>query len=125
MDDGKIKVLILEDDFFLSRLFRRVMHKKTDLDIYTVQTIEAARKHLHEQTFDLFLCDLKVGRENALNLLVEEEDYLTSTNVCIVSAWSRYEFATSLLGVHDFLLKPVSNQQILALIDSLTQRPAV
>ena len=121
MENEKLRILILEDDFFLSRLFKRVMMRQTeDLDIYTVQTMDSARRHLRELTFDLFLCDLQVGRENALNLLIEEEAQLTKTSVCIVSAWTRYQFATSLLGVANFLVKPVSIHEIEDLINTLS-----
>lgn len=114
----KIHVLILEDDPFLCRLFKRVLltHSQLEAEIHQAWTPLVAREYLRHNQYDVFICDIRLGSELAIDLLIDEELLLQQTDVYVVSAWSRFEFAASLLNIKKFLIKPVTNGMLADII---------
>lgn len=117
-------VLILEDDAALLRLFGRVLNA-AGCDVYTATTLSAAGEQLSRQTFDIFICDMRIGSERGIDLLRRHITRLTAsgTQTIVVSAEEQYRASCDELGVEFFLSKPVSPLALARLVERLSIKP--
>ncbi|MFP4394657.1 MAG: response regulator [Anaerolineales bacterium] len=116
------QILILEDDDHLRRIFSRAL-RKSDYDVYTAATLEEAEELLESTRFDIFLCDVHIGKGRGTDLLREKSAALRKqgTQVVMISADARYRSLTEELGVEFYLEKPIDLHPLVILIDRLTQ----
>jgi CheY-like chemotaxis protein len=114
------RVLILEDNDDLRRLYSRVLAKSA-YKIYPAATLEEARALLGQGRFDVFLCDIHIGQERGTDLLREQLEALgrQGTQVIVVSGEARYRPFCEELGVDFYLEKPVAVGELLTLVGRL------
>jgi CheY-like chemotaxis protein len=115
------RVLILEDNDDLRRLYSRVLAKSA-YNIYPAATLEEARTLLGQGHFDVFLCDINLGQERSTDLLREQLETLgrQGTQVIVVSGEARYRPFCEEMGVDFYLEKPVAVNELLTLVRRLT-----
>lgn len=113
-------ILILEDDLAIISLFSRVL-RVNGYTVYEATHLAAARKHLSEHHFDLFLCDMRLGAERGIDLLAEQQEKLTEqgTRVVVVSAEEEYRKLCQDMGIDIFFSKPVSPIELNSLVGEL------
>ena len=116
-------VLIMEDEDVLRRLYSRALNR-VGYEVYGAETIAKARDLIAQHHFDVFLCDIHMGKERGTELLREQGDTLRreGTQVVMVSADSRYRSLTEELGIEFYLEKPISIASLVTLVDRLTAR---
>jgi len=121
--DSAGRVLILEDDASLRRLYEKVL-SRSGYEVKMAATIAEARGLLSHNHFDVFLCDVHLGNERGTSLLEEQSAALNEqgTQVVMVSAEARYRALCEELGVDFYLEKPVSLAALVTLLDRLTAR---
>jgi CheY-like chemotaxis protein len=115
------RVLILEDNEDLRRLYSRVLAKSA-YKIYPAASLEEARTLLGQGHFDVFLCDINLGQERGTDLLREQLEALArqGTQVIVVSGEARYRPFCEEIGVDFYLEKPVAVGELLTLVRRLT-----
>jgi two-component system OmpR family response regulator len=115
------RILILEDNDDLRRLYSRVLAKSA-YKIYPAATLEEARALLSQGHFDVFLCDIHIGQERGTDLLREQLETLVrqGTQVVVVSGEAQYRPFCEEMGVEFYLEKPVAVNELLTLIRRLT-----
>jgi DNA-binding response OmpR family regulator len=113
-------VLILEDEPNLIRLFSKAL-RKSGFQVTTAMTLDDARQRLLEQRFDVMLCDMRVGSEQGIDLLREQQPLLESQNtkLIIVSAEEQYASEVESLGIRVFLAKPVLPNSLARIVQNM------
>jgi DNA-binding response OmpR family regulator len=118
------RILILEDDADLCRLFSKAL-RASGYEVYPATTLEEARALLVQIPVDVFLCDIHVGRERSTDLLREQLDTLRQhgTQVIMVSGEAQYRPMCEEMGVDFYMEKPVAIGPLVKLVDRLTAHP--
>ncbi len=103
------RILILDDDAHLVRLYAKVL-RKSGYDVQSVRTLSAARAELEQSRFDLFVCDMHIENQSGLTLLTEQWSRLqaNTTEVIVLSGREQFRAACEELGVRSFIAKPIS-----------------
>jgi CheY-like chemotaxis protein len=115
------RVLILEDNDDLRRLFARAI-RRGGYEAYPASTTEEARCLLGQSRFDVFLCDIHIGHERGTDLLREQLETLRAqgTQIIVVSGEAQYRPFCEEMGVDFYLEKPVAVNELLTLVRRLT-----
>lgn len=110
------KLLIIEDDEWILKIFSKVLSQKFDISI--AQTIHEFYSCLEEKIFDVFLIDLSLRADkNGLELIEElrqNENYLNTPIVVVTANVLRKDRENSFnAGATKFIAKPVENHILL------------
>ena len=113
-------VLIMEDDPGLRRIYSKALTKGS-FDVQLAPTVKEAREALQTGKYNIFICDIHMGRERGTDLLTEFGDKLKNdgTQVIMVSAYGQYRALTEEMGADFFLEKPISLGTLITLISRL------
>lgn len=116
------RILIMEDDLGLRRIYGKAL-KKSYYQVDEAPTIQMARELLSQNEYDIFICDIHMGRERGTDLLSEFGDRLDAANTQVVmcSAYGQYRYMTEEMGADYFLEKPISLGTLLTLVSRLTE----
>lgn len=119
-DDTPHRILIMEDEVGLRRIFGKVL-RKSHYEVHEAPTVQTARDLLGKNEYKVFICDIHMGRERGTDLLSEFRDKLTETGTHVVmcSAYGQYRTLTEEMGADFFLQKPISLGTLLTLINRL------
>lgn len=116
------RVLVLEDDESLQRLYGKVF-SKAGYQVSLATTLQAARSLLAQHRFEVFVCDIHLGHERGTDLL--QEQLMTfrqnEVQVIVVSGHPQYRELCDELDVDFYLEKPVTMEALLALVNRLVQ----
>ncbi len=117
------RILIMEDDIGLRRIYQKAL-KKTEYELHLAGTVQEARDMLNENEYEIFICDIHMGRERGTDLLTEQGDRLAKigTQVIMVSAYGQYRTLTEEMGADFFLEKPISLGTLITLISRLMEK---
>lgn len=117
-------ILIMEDDPGLRRIYRKALGREK-YSVSLASTIQEGRKLLQERVYDIFICDIHLGRERGTDLVAEQKELLSrnGTQVIIVSAYGQYRMMIDELGADFFLEKPISIRALVTLIQRLINNP--
>ncbi len=113
-------ILILEDDLALIRLYGKVM-RKAGYEVAEATNLQEAREQLSKARFDVFICDMRLGAERGIDLLVEQKAFLQEkrTHVVVVSAEEQYRDLCRQMGIDLFFSKPVSPSELTRMVERL------
>lgn len=119
----KPKILLLEDDPELNDTVAQFLgHHGYDV----VQSFDAddAREKIYESHFDLWLFDIKVPRQNGIDLLSELRREGTGTPAIFITSLHGVEDATRGFdaGCDDYIRKPFALKELLARIEAVLKR---
>jgi DNA-binding NtrC family response regulator len=119
-------VLVMEDDASLLNLYAKALRAR-GYAVQPVDTLDVARELLHRETFDVFICDLHVGGNCAMQLLCDQIATLQArgTQVIVVSADALYRESCEDLDIEFYYQKPVSIPELMTLVERLVNVPAV
>jgi DNA-binding NtrC family response regulator len=114
------RILILEDDLGLRRIYSKAL-KKSHYEVDEAPNLQSARELLNRFDYEIFICDIHVGRERGTDLLKEFKDKFdeVGTQVVMCSAYGQYRYMTEEMGADYFLEKPISLGTLLTLITRL------
>ena len=114
------RILIMDDDTGLRRIYKKVL-TRANYDVIEAGSVQNARDLLKLFCFDIFICDIHMGRERGNDLIKEFRHILTKNGTLVVmcSAYGQYRMRIEELGADYFLEKPISLGTLLTLIDRL------
>jgi DNA-binding response OmpR family regulator len=121
------KILIVDDEE-VARLTLAEILRLEGYDIKSVSSGEAAVEALRCESFDVMILDLKMAGMNGIEVLQAVMDTLPDLSVIVLTAYGTIDTAIQAIRyhVHDYLLKPVSPEQVLESIeDALAKRRQV
>jgi DNA-binding NtrC family response regulator len=116
------RILIMEDDLGLRRIYTKAL-KKSHYRVDEAPSLQTARELLNKNQYDIFICDIHMGRERGTDLLSEFGDKLDESNTQVVmcSAYGQYRYLTEEMGADYFLEKPISLGTLLTLVKRLSE----
>lgn len=120
------RILVLEDDPNLLRLYIKVL-SKTGYAVDSTRSLQEANAMLSENTYTIFICDMQVEDGNSSSLLRRHWAALkqVGTHVMIVSGEEKYRMLTTDFDVDFFLSKPVSPHDLIEYINRVSQTGGV
>ncbi len=117
---GKIKTIILEDDFFLKTILEMMCKQHPDiLYLGAFEDVGPALSCMERQSVDLVLLDVQLRSSNGYELL---KHLPSSTRVVVVSSNPETDKPKAPIPVTAFLSKPVRKEQFLQLIVDIKQQ---
>jgi len=123
MDNSSYRVIVVEDNEYILRRINDTVDW-AGMGMFPpvlCRTAEEAMDKLAATGFDIAIVDIKLPGKTGLELIawVREKGYDMET--MIISAFEEFEFAKKSIdmGVHQYLLKPFSNEEILDALNRL------
>ncbi len=114
-----MKILIADDEHYvrleLVSLLNELIPKA---DIYEVENGSRLKEILDQIEFHLAFIDIKMPGPSGLDVLSEKSDLYKKTVLFILSGYSDFDYARKAisLGVSEYLLKPVTREQLIPLL---------
>ena len=118
------RILLVEDEDLLRwSLVQRLT--RAGHDVSEAENLARATEQLHNSAPDLMLLDLALPDGHGLDFLDRYARSLGGTIVVVLTAVGDHDDAerAALLGVHEFLTKPVEHDQLVRLIDGWLPSP--
>ena len=118
-------ILVMEDDLSVARGLEMVLNEEG----YTVNlagTGELAMEAFRQKRFDLLVADLRLPDIDGMEVIKQVKEEKPETEVIVITGYGTTAKAVTAmkLGVHDFLPKPFTEDQIKAAIDEALQKHA-
>src|SRR5512146_1828003 len=112
------KILIVDDED-IARLTLAEILRLEGYEIKSVSNGESAVEALRCEPFDVMVLDLKMAGMSGMDVLRAVVDQLPDLSVIVLTAYGTIDSAIQALRyrVHDYLLKPVSPEQVLESIE--------
>jgi len=116
-------LLIVDDDFHTAQLFKMIVDR-AGLDSLIALDGQEAITLLNEKRPDLVLLDLGLPGMNGLQLIqyIRAQEALSHTRILIVSAYTDMITEARRGSADDYLVKPISNTQLIAKIKALLEQ---
>lgn len=113
------KLLVVDDEHTIRNFLVRVL-TRAGYDVTDASDGRAALNLLRQQTFDLLLTDIKMDHLDGVELLAEAKALDPDLAVILLTGHATVPSAVEALrqGAHDYLLKPVKNEDILAAVEA-------
>ncbi len=117
------RVLIVDDEE-VARLTLAEILRLEGYDIVAVDSGEAAVKELRAEPFNVMILDLRMPGMGGMEVLRTVVEDIPDLSVIVLTAYGSMDLAIEAIHyrVHDYLLKPVSPEQILQSIEDALQK---
>ncbi len=114
---NKKKILIIDDDKFILKVFSRILEKE-GYSIETVETGNEALKKLKNNTYDMSLIDVKLPDIDGIDLLSRMHKTNPEITKIVITGFPRLEDANRAMdqGATAYLVKPVRTEELVELI---------
>jgi chemosensory pili system protein ChpA (sensor histidine kinase/response regulator) len=124
-DERKARILLVDDSLSV-RKFVGQMLDKAGFDVTTANDGAEALTRLGEREFDVMVTDLEMPRLNGYELLEDVRRRASTRDLPVVILTTRsgakHQSLARQLGVNHYVTKPVSEEEFVRLIESLTPR---
>lgn len=118
------KILVVDDEVTIRNFIVRVL-ERAGYDVDAAPNGQSALNQLTVEAYDLLLTDIKMDHMDGVQLLRETRTRYPDLAVILFTGHATVNSAVEALrkGAHDYLLKPVKNEDILkAVKDALSER---
>ncbi len=118
------KILIIDDDMDMCSLLARFLQRKGfETDVAYNGNKGIAK--FQEQSFDLVLCDFRLGDKEGRAVLKEIKAMDPQAIVIIITGYSDIKMAVEVIkyGAYDYITKPLVPEEVLNLINNALQQP--
>lgn len=122
-----ISILIVDDDKYLvDKLEETVQWEKIGISmVFTAYNIRQAQKLLAEFPIQLLLCDIDMPQGSGLELLewIRNQDHDQELECVFLSSYANFAYAQKALrlSTREYLLKPISNQELESVLARVVQ----
>ena len=115
-----MRILIVDDVAFLRDELRETMERVSPNNEYCeADNFDSAVKLLKEKHFDIAFLDIQMPGKNGLQIAEKAKQVSPSTKIVMVTAYSEYAVDAFKLFVSGYLLKPVNDKDLKAVLDHL------
>lgn len=110
VDDEKIKLVTLRDDL-----------REANYDAIAVESPTIALQLLQYEHFDVLVTDLRMPKMHGLEFLKRVKEEYPHITVFIMTAYASVETAVEAIkfGAHNYIQKPFSSDELIAMLDKL------
>ncbi|RLA11038.1 MAG: sigma-54-dependent Fis family transcriptional regulator [Gammaproteobacteria bacterium] len=107
------RALIVDDEPEIAELIKMTL-ARMDVTCDTAATLAAAKEKLAQNGYDFCITDLRLGRDNGLDLVTHIQSDHPDTPVAMITAHGNMDAAVTALkaGAFDFVSKPVAISQL-------------
>jgi DNA-binding response OmpR family regulator len=116
------RILLVEDDTTARLLLAKVL-KGADYDVTTVASGGAALELLEQQSFDVVITDIRLGKIDGIEVLKAARTQSYTPSVILLTGYGSLQTALDALraGASDYLLKPCPPTELLACVARVIQ----
>jgi len=113
------RVLVVDDDMVLRCNLVRALNR-FGFDLFEAETSQQTKQLMQEQTIDWVVLDLRLGAESGLSLAQWVLSHDTNIKIVIITGYASISTAVESikLGVKNYLIKPVSVDEIIQAFES-------
>lgn len=111
------KLLVADDDEALRKGFEKIM-RRNGFEVDTADTGETVRRKIKSKEYDIILLDLVFGDMNGNELVKEIKSEIPGAVIIIITGYPSVNTAVETLrdGAYDYIVKPVTNNELLSKI---------
>jgi DNA-binding NtrC family response regulator len=111
------RVLLVEDDEAL-RITQSLYLKQEEMAVVAAADRSRARQELIQQSFDVVVTDLRLGRESGLDVLRDVRELQPGAETLLITAYGSVDTAVTAIkeGAYDYLTKPVDPEHLVRMI---------
>jgi len=120
---GKIRILIVDDQRNM-RATLGILLRGAGYETDEAPDGETAIEKVKQESFDLVLTDLRMGRVDGMEVLRKVREASPTTEVVVMTAYGTVESAVAAmrLGAYDYLQKPFTEEELLVKVDKAFER---
>jgi two-component system response regulator AtoC len=109
----KYRILVVDDEEIIRQLLVRAFGEN-GYHVEAVENAEAALKRIKEDSFNLFIMDLKMPKIDGMDALKEMKNVNPYIEVIIITGYPTIELAVEAvkIGAFDFICKPFDLEQM-------------
>ncbi len=109
----KPRILIVDDEPDIGKALTFLL-KREDYAVLAVTSGEDAVEKLKQESFDVVITDLKMGRLDGITVLEKAREISPDTSVIMMTAFASIESAIEAMkkGASDYIVKPFLNEEI-------------
>ncbi|QDT12806.1 sigma-54-dependent transcriptional regulator [Planctomycetes bacterium K23_9] len=113
MTSSALSILLVDDDRHLSESMRLWL-RGLGHEVRAAESLASAKAALNDQTFDLMICDLRLGDEDGFELIEHSKKHHPNTAVLVMTGYATPETAVEAVraGAFDLLTKPVIDAEL-------------
>ncbi|NLX09850.1 MAG: response regulator [Chloroflexi bacterium] len=113
-------ILVVEDDSDLRYLYGTVLERRGHQVAVASNTGEAIQV-LNDQTVDLMILDISMpdGPGTKLITFAQNDKRLEHIQIVVISANDRWEDHVRSFGIEHFMVKPITNTRLAALVEQM------
>lgn len=116
-------ILIADDEKSL-RDFLVIMLEEEGYQVVTASSVDKAIKLIGENSFDLILTDIRMGRSSGIDILDAARNALPDTPVVMMTAFASAETAVTAMkkGAYDYISKPFKIEDIQLIVKNALEK---
>jgi DNA-binding NtrC family response regulator len=120
---SKGRILVVDDESSI-REFLTILLDKEGYEVVTADAVASSIERLHDETFDLVMCDLKLPDGSGLEVLRDARRRQVESPFIIITAHTTPQHALESLraGAAEYLSKPFNVDDLKIILDKLLQR---
>lgn len=116
MQDNKWRVLIVDDEYRIAMLIKKLI-KWDEIGLECINVVdngETAYNIIQEENPDIVITDIRMPKINGLDLIKMTKEINNTAKFIVISGYKEFEYAHKALqyGVNDYLLKPINEVEL-------------
>jgi DNA-binding NtrC family response regulator len=121
----KKRILIVDDEPDICSLFKMILEQNNELTVHSFTDPLLALRNFKDNSYDLLLVDIKMPEMDGLDFYREIKKIDNKVKLCFITASEKYyeqfrkEIYDPLLGESYFIQKPIANEDLLKLVNTM------
>ncbi|MCI0483974.1 MAG: sigma-54 dependent transcriptional regulator, partial [candidate division NC10 bacterium] len=117
------RILFVEDDEAL-RLTQSIYLTQEGFEVIAAPDRTSARASLARELFDVVVTDLRLGKQNGLDVVRDARELQPLVEIIVITGYSSVESAVEAMkeGAYDYLTKPVDPEVLVRIIHKAVER---
>jgi DNA-binding NtrC family response regulator len=121
----KKRILVVDDEPDINLLFKMILEENSEFMVHSFTDPLLALKNFKSNLYDLILVDIKMPEMDGLDFYREIRKIDNKVKLCFITASEKYyeqfrkEIYDPLLGESYFIQKPIANEDLLKLVNTM------
>jgi PAS domain S-box-containing protein len=113
------RVLVVDDELEIRRLLKKLLEKKSQLDVETAENVAEAKQFLSDGAIDVVLSDIILPDGDGLDVLKFAKEKNEKIPVIMMTGAPNLQTATASIrgGAYDYLSKPLVSSKVLPVVE--------